>query len=162
MPFAIESVQSRMVLDSRGNPTVEAEVELAGGAMGRAIVPSGASTGEHEAVERRDGDAVELQIALGLRKLLSPELFGHDADGALAHFQRAATDGDDERASIYASMACNLQGRPELALEWLERAVSINRANVFAKVMLARLRNNEGAPFSRDISDAEAAAATSR
>ena len=54
------------------------------------------------AAERRDGDAVELQIALGLRKLLSPELFGHDADGALAHFQRAATDGDDERASIYA------------------------------------------------------------
>jgi len=114
------------------------------------------------AAERRDGDAVELQIALGLRKLLSPELFGHDAAGALAHFQRAATDGDDERASIYASMVCNLQGQRELALEWLERAASINPANVFAKVMLARLRDNEGDPFSRDISDAEAAAATSR
>ncbi len=53
----IESVHGREVLDSRGNPTVEAEVRLAGGVQARAIVPSGASTGEHEAVELRDGDA---------------------------------------------------------------------------------------------------------
>ena len=52
----IEHVAAREVLDSRGNPTVEAEVTLAGGAFGRAIVPSGASTGAHEAVELRDGD----------------------------------------------------------------------------------------------------------
>src|SRR3954454_10290501 len=52
---AIERVLAREVLDSRGNPTVEVEVHLASGAKGRAIVPSGASTGEHEAVERRDG-----------------------------------------------------------------------------------------------------------
>jgi enolase len=52
----IAEVHAREVLDSRGNPTVEAEVFLAGGAMGRAAVPSGASTGEHEAVELRDGD----------------------------------------------------------------------------------------------------------
>ena len=52
---AIEKVRAREVLDSRGNPTVEAEVRLAGGALGRAIVPSGASTGAHEAVELRDG-----------------------------------------------------------------------------------------------------------
>jgi enolase len=52
----IEDVVGREVLDSRGNPTVEAEVWLAGGAVGRAIVPSGASTGAHEAVELRDGD----------------------------------------------------------------------------------------------------------
>src|SRR5947199_6016294 len=51
----IEHVVGREVLDSRGNPTVEVEVHLASGAKGRAIVPSGASTGEHEAVERRDG-----------------------------------------------------------------------------------------------------------
>src|ERR1700729_4380756 len=47
---------AREILDSRGNPTVEAEVFLADGSMGRAAVPSGASTGEHEAVELRDGD----------------------------------------------------------------------------------------------------------
>ncbi len=52
----IEQIQAREVLDSRGNPTVEVEVTLADGAFGRAIVPSGASTGEHEALELRDGD----------------------------------------------------------------------------------------------------------
>src|SRR5690606_10315620 len=52
---SIEHVEGREVLDSRGNPTVEVEVELASGAMGRAIVPSGASTGQFEAVELRDG-----------------------------------------------------------------------------------------------------------
>lgn len=55
MPF-IEDVLAREVLDSRGNPTVEVEVYLEDGSMGRAIVPSGASTGVHEAIELRDGD----------------------------------------------------------------------------------------------------------
>jgi len=53
----IEKVRAREILDSRGNPTVEAEVELESGFIGRAAVPSGASTGEHEAVELRDGNA---------------------------------------------------------------------------------------------------------
>ena len=52
----IESVHAREILDSRGNPTLEAEVILIDGAMGRAAVPSGASTGSHEALELRDGD----------------------------------------------------------------------------------------------------------
>jgi enolase len=56
MTTEIVKVLGREILDSRGNPTVEADVYLAGGAMGRAAVPSGASTGEHEAVELRDGD----------------------------------------------------------------------------------------------------------
>ena len=54
--FEINSIHARQVLDSRGNPTLECEVTLEGGAFGRALVPSGASTGEHEAVELRDGD----------------------------------------------------------------------------------------------------------
>ena len=53
---AITEIYAREVLDSRGNPTVEAEVYTEAGAFGRGIVPSGASTGEHEAVELRDGD----------------------------------------------------------------------------------------------------------
>ena len=53
----IIEVHGREIIDSRGNPTVEVEVELSGGAFGRAAVPSGASTGEHEAIELRDGDA---------------------------------------------------------------------------------------------------------
>src|SRR3954469_5530390 len=53
---SIKSIHAREVLDSRGNPTVEVDARLEGGALGRAIVPSGASTGEHEAWELRDGD----------------------------------------------------------------------------------------------------------
>ena len=53
---AIVDITAREILDSRGNPTVEVEVELSSGARGRAAVPSGASTGAHEAVELRDGD----------------------------------------------------------------------------------------------------------
>src|SRR3989440_10205377 len=56
MSTKIARVHARQVIDSRGNPTVEADVILAGGALGRAAVPSGASTGEHEALELRDGD----------------------------------------------------------------------------------------------------------
>src|ERR1041384_4360402 len=53
---SISRIHAREVLDSRGNPTVEGDVRLEGGALGRAAVPSGASTGEHEAWELRDGD----------------------------------------------------------------------------------------------------------
>jgi enolase len=56
MTHTIELIHAREILDSRGNPTIEADVKLRGGAFGRAAVPSGASTGEHEAVELRDGD----------------------------------------------------------------------------------------------------------
>jgi len=81
----ITSIRARQILDSRGNPTVEAEVELAGGAMGRAAVPSGASTGEHEAVELRDGvknsylgKGVTKAVA-NVGKLIAPALVGLDA-----------------------------------------------------------------------------------
>jgi enolase len=56
MSTLIEDVIGREILDSRGNPTVEVDVFLEGGAVGTAMVPSGASTGAHEAVELRDGD----------------------------------------------------------------------------------------------------------
>src|SRR6202161_4417064 len=56
MSVSIESIQARQILDSRGNPTLEVDVLLEDGSMGRAAVPSGASTGAHEAVEKRDGD----------------------------------------------------------------------------------------------------------
>ncbi len=52
----ISYIQAREILDSRGNPTVEVDIELSNGALGRAAVPSGASTGSHEALELRDGD----------------------------------------------------------------------------------------------------------
>ncbi len=81
----ITDLRAREVLDSRGNPTVEVEVRLANGARGRAIVPSGASTGKHEATELRDGDPARYH-GLGVRtavanveRLIAPELQGLDA-----------------------------------------------------------------------------------
>ena len=81
----IESVFAREILDSRGNPTVEAEVVLEGGALGRAAVPSGASTGEREAVELRDGDK-KRYLGKGVRKAVAAvndaiagEIIGEDA-----------------------------------------------------------------------------------
>ncbi|MEM1246715.1 MAG: phosphopyruvate hydratase [Acidobacteriota bacterium] len=81
----IEDILGREILDSRGNPTVEVEVWLAGGAVGRAAVPSGASTGAHEAVELRDGDAKRyggkgtLKAVDHVNELLAEELMGFDA-----------------------------------------------------------------------------------
>jgi enolase len=81
----IVAIRARQVLDSRGNPTVEADVILESGAMGRAIVPSGASTGEHEAVELRDGDKSHyqgkgvLQAVANIETVIAPELEGMDA-----------------------------------------------------------------------------------
>jgi enolase len=81
----IARIQAREILDSRGNPTVEVDVELSGGALGRAAVPSGASTGEHEAWELRDGDkgrylgkGVQKAVA-NVNTTIADELIGHDA-----------------------------------------------------------------------------------
>src|SRR6201989_1285884 len=81
----IVKVVGREILDSRGNPTVEAEVPLADGTIGRAGVPSGASTGEHEAVELRDGDKKKylgkgvLKAVENVNTKIAPELIGMDA-----------------------------------------------------------------------------------
>jgi enolase 1/2/3 len=81
----ITRIQAREILDSRGNPTIEVDVELSGGAVGRAAVPSGASTGEHEAWELRDGNKARYS-GKGVQKAVAnvnakifPELEGHDA-----------------------------------------------------------------------------------
>ncbi|MGP1309453.1 MAG: phosphopyruvate hydratase, partial [Phycisphaerales bacterium] len=85
MLSTIESVHARQILDSRGNPTVEVEVVLESGAMGRAAVPSGASTGEHEAVELRDGEKKVyggkgvLRAVTNVVDKIGPELLGMDA-----------------------------------------------------------------------------------
>ncbi len=85
MSTLIEDVMAREILDSRGNPTVEVDLFLEGGAVGTAMVPSGASTGAHEAVELRDGDASRyggkgvLQAVRNVNDVLRPELLGTDA-----------------------------------------------------------------------------------
>src|SRR6266850_196387 len=110
MSTTIESVFAREILDSRGNPTVEVEVELDGGARGRAAVPSGASTGEREAVELRDGDKKRYG-GKGVRKavenvdrVLAPALRGADAnDQRAVDSKMIALDGTDNKAKLGAN-----------------------------------------------------------
>src|ERR1700693_3035895 len=90
----IGAIIGREVLDSRGNPTVEAEVQLADGAIGRAIVPSGASTGEHEAVELRDGDQTRF---LGKGVLKAVENVNGEIADALANWDAADQRGLDQK-----------------------------------------------------------------
>ncbi|HEV7472565.1 MAG TPA: phosphopyruvate hydratase [Pyrinomonadaceae bacterium] len=99
----IDDVTAREILDSRGNPTIEAEVTLVGGEMGRAAVPSGASTGEHEAVELRDNDPKRyggkgvLKAVHNVNEIIAPALDGMDAldqaeiDGALIDLDGTST-----------------------------------------------------------------------
>ena len=81
----ITHIQAREILDSRGNPTIEVDVQLAGGALGRAAVPSGASTGENEALELRDSDKKRyggkgvLKAVANVNETIAKELAGHDA-----------------------------------------------------------------------------------
>ena len=85
MSTIITDIRAREIIDSRGNPTVEVDVELESGIVGRAAVPSGASTGEHEAVELRDGDKARylgkgvLKAVENVDSLIAPELIGFDA-----------------------------------------------------------------------------------
>src|SRR5438105_3340608 len=87
---AIETVVAREILDSRGNPTVEVEIMLDDGAIGRAAVPSGASTGSHEAVELRDGDKKRylgkgvLKAVANITETITPEVEGLEATDQVA------------------------------------------------------------------------------
>jgi enolase len=96
----ITKVVGREILDSRGNPTVEADVYLADGSMGRAAVPSGASTGEHEAVELRDGDKSRY---LGKGTL-------HAVSNITEHIAPALTGADAERQSSIDRLMLSLDG----------------------------------------------------
>ncbi len=106
----IVAIRAREVLDSRGNPTVEADVILDSGALGRAIVPSGASTGEHEAVELRDGDKSHylgkgvLQAVENVETVIAPELEGMDAaNQRLIDQTMIALDGTPNKGKLGAN-----------------------------------------------------------
>ena len=119
MAFDIELVHARQILDSRGNPTVEVEVALTSGVIGRAAVPSGASTGENEAVELRDGDA-KAYLGKGVQKAvenvnerIAPLVEGLDArDQEAIDALMIEADGSSNKGNLGAnailgvSMAC--------------------------------------------------------
>ncbi len=108
--LAIEEVTGREILDSRGNPTVEVDVVLEDGSLGRAAVPSGASTGEFEAVELRDGDASRY-LGKGVRNAvanvngpLADELLGEDAlDQAAVDYALIDLDGTHNKGNLGAN-----------------------------------------------------------
>lgn len=106
----IESVLAREILDSRGNPTIEAEVCVKGGAIGRACVPSGASTGAHEALELRDGDKKRydgkgvLKAVANVNKVLGPAVKGMDVRDQKALDRRMIDlDGTPNKAAFGAN-----------------------------------------------------------
>ena len=106
----IVDIHAREILDSRGNPTVEVDVILAGGAVGRAAVPSGASTGEHEAIELRDGNK-KRYLGKGVSKAVSnvtdrilPELLGFDAlDQLSVDSAMLKLDGTETKSKLGAN-----------------------------------------------------------
>ncbi|HJP86778.1 MAG TPA: phosphopyruvate hydratase [Gemmatimonadaceae bacterium] len=107
---AIVEIKAREILDSRGNPTVEADVTLASGAFGRAAVPSGASTGEHEALELRDGDAERYlgkgveQAVQSVEERIAPALNGVDAsDQMTVDRTMIELDGTDNKGKLGAN-----------------------------------------------------------
>ncbi len=107
---SITKVLARQVLDSRGNPTLEAEVHLQDGSRGRAIVPSGASTGEHEALELRDGDKAKyggkgvLKAVENVNTRIAPELVGLDATEQLKLDKKMlALDGTATKKNLGAN-----------------------------------------------------------
>ncbi len=119
MNTIIDEIHAREILDSRGNPTIEADVFLADGSLGRAAVPSGASTGEHEAVELRDGDQERysgkgvLQAARNVNERIDDALMGMDAanqreiDDAMLELDGSPNkSGLGANAILAVSMAC--------------------------------------------------------
>src|SRR4051794_19785846 len=122
MNTTISSITAREIIDSRGNPTVEVDVKLASGHLGRAAVPSGASTGEHEAIELRDSSAPAKSLPKGIngktrylgkgvlaavnnvKATIAPALIGHDVTDQLGIDRTMlALDGTSTKSKLGAN-----------------------------------------------------------
>ncbi|MBD3345396.1 MAG: phosphopyruvate hydratase [Chitinivibrionales bacterium] len=157
----IECVHAREIIDSRGNPTLEAEIYLDSGAMGRAAVPSGASTGEHEAVELRDGDKKRFlgkgvqNAVTNVNDKIAPEVIGMDAlDQNEIDKTMIDLDGTENKGNLGAnailgvSLACAKAAAEELDMPLYRYIGGVN-----AKVMPVPMANvmNGGAHSSAPI-----------
>jgi enolase len=166
MPTNIVHVRGRQILDSRGNPTVEADVRLAGGAMGRAAVPSGASTGEHEALELRDADAAcylgkgVLKAVANINTQIAPAIAGMDAaDQAALDRKMIALDGTATKSklganailavSMAAARAAAMQAEQPL-YKYLAKYSSLKTANTLPVPMMNILNGGAHADNSVD------------
>jgi len=161
----IVAVRGREILDSRGNPTVEADVEVLSGEVGRAAVPSGASTGSHEAVELRDGEAKRYGgkgVLLAVRHVneeIAEALIGMDADDQVAVDHRLiALDGtrDKGRMGANALLAASLAAARASALGRglpLFRALGGSRARTLPMPMMNILNGGKHADTRVDLQE---------
>jgi enolase len=169
MSTKIVTVRGREIIDSRGNPTVEAEVGLEGGAMGRAAVPSGASTGEHEAIELRDGDKSRylgkgvLKAVGHLNAEIAKAITGMDASDQRAVDRRMIeADGTDNKSKFGAnailavSMATARAAATQLELplyQYLARYSSEGYADTLPVPMMNILNGGAHADNSVDVQE---------
>jgi enolase 1/2/3 len=169
MPTRITHVRARQILDSRGNPTVEAELFLSGGEMGRAAVPSGASTGEHEALELRDGDKSRylgkgvLKAVNNITAEIGPAVAGMNAADQIALDRRMIQlDGTPTKSRLGAnailavSMAAARAAAAQLELplyKYLARYSSDARAATLPVPMMNILNGGAHADNSVDFQE---------
>ena len=161
----IIDIHAREILDSRGNPTVEVDVLLEGGAMGRAAVPSGASTGAHEAVERRDGDKSRymgkgvLEAVAAVNGELAEELVGFDATEQIGiDRMMIELDGTDNKGRLGANAILGVslavaKAAAEFTAQPLYRYVGGAGARVLPVPMMNIINGGEHADNPIDIQE---------
>jgi enolase len=165
MYLQIDSVVGRQILDSRGNPTVEVEIQLSDGSIGRAAVPSGASTGEHEAVELRDDDAKiyagkgVLKAVANVNDVLAPHLEGLDPrEQVELDRQMIELDGTPNKANLGANaiLGCSLaiaKAAAQAVQLPLYRYVGGTGANVLPAPMMNILNGGKHADNTVDFQE---------
>ncbi|AVO39524.1 phosphopyruvate hydratase [Pukyongiella litopenaei] len=161
----IIDIHAREILDSRGNPTVEVDVILEDGTMGRAAVPSGASTGAHEAVERRDGDAARylgkgvLEAVAAVNGEIAEELLGHDAteqvaiDEAMIELDGTANKGRLGANAILGVSLAVAKAAADFTTQPLYRYVGGTSARVLPVPMMNIINGGEHADNPIDIQE---------
>jgi enolase len=153
----IKKITGREILDSRGNPTVEVDVILENGVLGRAAVPSGASTGEREALELRDGDKKRflgkgvLKAVDNVNKIIAPKLIGMEIAGQQKIDETMIQlDGTDFKSNLGAnailgvSLACARAGAADQNLplyEYIRKTYNVNAADYVIPVPLMNILN---------------------
>ncbi len=164
--LTIQSIKARQIIDSRGNPTVEADVVLSGDILGRAAVPSGASTGSAEALELRDGGndwsgkAVRTAVK-NVNEIIAPALVGHDAsDQAAIDQTMQELDGTDNKSKLGANAilsvslaATKAAAKAKRQPLWRYIADMTNSTPVLPMPMMNVLNGGAHAAFATDIQE---------
>ncbi len=163
--LAIEQIQAREILDSRGNPTIEVEVLLEDGSLGTAAVPSGASTGEHEALELRDGDKSRyggkgvLKAVANVQEVIAPEVIGLDGlDQVLIDQTMIELDGTPNKSKLGANAILGVsmataRAAAEALLVPLYRYLGGAYARLLPMPMMNILNGGSHAPNNVDIQE---------